>query len=163
MIKMRHAIITGTTIDARSTLCELPPLENDGSPVVWCPRTLGRDLTPTEIQRTMRLKRAVSVTSMPGKDTHCIPDRKIKLISKLPTWNSKLGSLVLGFKNKRVKSASSKNFLLVNSDSSNRVIFQFGKAKNVYNLDYRKPLSPLQAFGIGLSQFLFKVAVSCRK
>ena len=56
----------------------------------------------------------------------------------------------------RVTCASVKNFQLVRVDDPERVIMQFGKVGNDrFHLDYRAPLTALQAFAIILSQFNF--------
>ena len=61
-----------------------------------------------------------------------------------------------------MKQASIKNFILVeDSDDeniSNRNLLVFGKIDdNTFSLEFVDPLSPLQAFGIAVSQFDFKL------
>lgn len=56
----------------------------------------------------------------------------------------------------RVTCASVKNFQLVRADDPEHVIMQFGKVgDDRFHLDYRAPLTALQAFAIILSQFNF--------
>jgi Tub family len=56
-----------------------------------------------------------------------------------------VGAYVLNF-NGRVTMASVKNFQLVSPDDHETVVLQFGRvAKDVFNVDYQWPLSPLQA------------------
>lgn len=44
-------------------------------------------------------------------------------------------------------------------DELETVIVQFGRVgKDLFTLDFRFPLSPLQAFGIALSSFDYKLA-----
>jgi len=98
--------------------------DNDCS-VVWCPRT-------------PRVKGATD---------------SIELKTKLPKWNPKTRSMVLDFAG-RVKKASARNFQLciegVGCDGE--VFLQYGKVKKgLYALDFRHPLSPLQALGVALS------------
>ena len=78
-----------------------------------------------------------------------------------PKWDSRMGRYVLNFSH-RVSEASVKNFILVpSSDTTNdpeKHVLQFGKAsEHVFSLDFRHPLSPLQAFGIALSSFDYKI------
>lgn len=80
----------------------------------------------------------------------------------LPVWLSSrvaaVGAYVLNF-NGRVTMASVKNFQLVDPDDQENVLLQFGRVgKDVFNMDYQWPLSPLQAFAICLSSFDYKIA-----
>merc|ERR1719382_2372785 len=75
--------------------------------------------------------------------------------NKPPKWNEQIGAFVLNF-NKRVTQASVKNFQLTNDDDSPDppVFLQFGRVgKDVFNMDFRHPFSPFQAFAICLSSF----------
>ncbi|OQR95530.1 tubby, partial [Thraustotheca clavata] len=66
------------------------------------------------------------------------------LINKPPRWNDQVGAYVLNF-NGRVTMAS--------------VILQFGRVgKELFTMDFRAPLCPLQAFAITLSSFDSKLA-----
>jgi len=76
--------------------------------------------------------------------------------TKLPKWNDEVGSLVLQFRNKRVRMASSKNFILTDKNDPQKLVFQLGKCQSGrFNLDFKNPMSPLQAFGIALSAYGF--------
>ena len=84
----------------------------------------------------------------------------VRLMNKLPEWNEELQSLVLRFNKGRVLAPSAKNFLMCMMDGQdNREgVLQFGKTrKKRYALDFRHPVSPLQAFGICLSLFNWNV------
>ena len=82
----------------------------------------------------------------------------IAMESRLPEWNSDAGSLVLTFQEGRVREPSAKNFLLTLAGEKNKYLIQFGKVKNgKYNLDFKYPLCPLQAFGVALSAFSWKL------
>ena len=82
----------------------------------------------------------------------------VPLVNKPPRWNESVGAYVLNF-NGRVTMASVKNFQLVVPDDEDRVVLQFGRIdKNTFTMDFQWPLSPLQAFGIVLSSFDYKLA-----
>jgi hypothetical protein len=84
--------------------------------------------------------------------------------NQLPYWDKSSKSLLLKFKRGRVKVASPKNFILsrdedptapLNPDAE--AILQFGKrSPGVFSLDYRNPISALQAFGIALTMFCWQ-------
>jgi hypothetical protein len=77
--------------------------------------------------------------------------------NKPPKWNDQIGAFVLNF-NKRVTQASVKNFQLTNNDDPDTVYLQFGRVgKDVFNMDFRYPFSPFQAFAICLSSFDYKL------
>mmetsp|Transcript_58313 Transcript_58313/g.104746 ORF Transcript_58313/g.104746 Transcript_58313/m.104746 type:complete len:504 (-) Transcript_58313:90-1601(-) len=80
--------------------------------------------------------------------------------NKPPKWNETVGAFVLNF-NKRVTQASVKNFQLATSDDQEEektVFLQFGRVgKDVFNMDFRFPFSPFQAFAICLSSFDYKL------
>lgn len=77
--------------------------------------------------------------------------------NRQPKWNDQIGAYVLNF-NKRVTMASVKNFQLQSADDSDSIYLQFGRVgKEVFNIDFRYPLSPFQAFAICLSSFDFKL------
>mmetsp|Transcript_19587 Transcript_19587/g.55226 ORF Transcript_19587/g.55226 Transcript_19587/m.55226 type:complete len:275 (+) Transcript_19587:96-920(+) len=73
------------------------------------------------------------------------------LSSKLPVWNDEVGSLVMDFKGRRVV-ASAKNFQLARAESPNHVVCQHGKiGANTFGLDFKYPLTVIQAFSISLT------------
>jgi hypothetical protein len=77
--------------------------------------------------------------------------------NKSPKWNDTIGAYVLNF-NKRVTEASVKNFQLVSSSDPDTVFLQFGKVgKDAFNVDFRHPMSPFQAFAICLTAFEYKL------
>jgi len=81
------------------------------------------------------------------------------LKNKPPKWNEQVGAYVLNF-NGRVTRASVKNFQLYNpAKDPEAVIMQFGRVgKDAFTMDYQAPLCALQAFGIALSSFDYKIA-----
>ena len=77
----------------------------------------------------------------------------MRLHNKDPTL--KHGNYHLNFHG-RVTVASVKNFQLVRPDEPERIVAQFGKVgTDRFHLDFREPLTALQAFAIVLSQFNF--------
>ena len=85
-------------------------------------------------------------------------DNFLSLMNKPPAWNAAVGAYVLNF-NGRVTEASVKNFQLVDKEDIDHVILQFGKCgKDKFTMDIKYPMSPLQAFGICLSSFDYKIA-----
>lgn len=83
----------------------------------------------------------------------------VTLKNKSPKWNDVANAYVLNF-NGRVTQPSVKNFQIVDEkDSEEVVIMQFGRVgDNDFTCDFQYPLSPLQAFGIALSSFDYKIA-----
>jgi len=83
----------------------------------------------------------------------------VVLKNKQPKWNDQVGAYVLNF-NGRVTRASVKNFQLCNvAKDPDQVIMQFGRVgKDAFTMDYQFPLCGLQAFGIALSSFDYKIA-----
>ena len=81
------------------------------------------------------------------------------LKNKPPKWNEQVGAYVLNF-NGRVTRASVKNFQLYNpAVDQEAVVMQFGRVgKDAFTMDYQHPLCALQAFGIALSSFDYKIA-----
>lgn len=85
-------------------------------------------------------------------------DELVVMRNKPPRWNSELNAYCLNF-NGRVTEASVKNFQLVTDDNHNYVILQFGKCGDAtFTMDYRWPMSALQAFAICLTSFDHKLA-----
>lgn len=87
-------------------------------------------------------------------------DEDVQILkNKQPKWNEQVGAYVLNF-NGRVTRASVKNFQLCNTAiAPDTVLMQFGRVgKDSFNMDYQYPLCALQAFGIALSSFDYKIA-----
>lgn len=107
----------------------IPGLYTDGSRVVWCPLAGRGDLGdfPEDNYEAQHL------------------------ITKQPSWNDAVESLVLDFKGRNV-TASAKNFQLALTQKPDHVICQFGKiGPQTFSLDFRYPLSVIQAFGMSLT------------
>ena len=67
-------------------------------------------------------------------------------------------AFVLNF-NGRVDKASVKNFQLIDEYDDNKIYMQFGRVgKDAFTMDFQYPLCALQAFGIALSSFDYKIA-----
>lgn len=85
-------------------------------------------------------------------------DGLVCLRNKDPVWNENLKAYVLNFGG-RVTLASVKNFQLIDPERPSDVVVQFGKVDDdLFTLDFRYPLSPLQAFLIALSSLDRKLA-----
>eukprot|EP00457_Paulinella_chromatophora_P009024 gb/GEZN01009075.1/.p1 GENE.gb/GEZN01009075.1/~~gb/GEZN01009075.1/.p1 ORF type:complete len:411 (-),score=50.95 gb/GEZN01009075.1/:129-1316(-) len=68
------------------------------------------------------------------------------LVNKEPIFNTQVNAYVLDFKG-RVSEASVKNFQLVDRNNADVVLLQFGRVgSDKFNMDFRYPLSPMQAF-----------------
>jgi len=108
-----------------------------------------RVLKPTSTQESMLERYKVL------KDD---PDVMI-LKNKPPKWNDQVGAYVLNF-NGRVTRASVKNFQLSDPKGDpDVVVMQFGRVgKDAFTMDFQYPLCALQAFGIALSSFDYKIA-----
>jgi hypothetical protein len=107
-----------------------PSLLSNDSRVVWCPK-LGRgDLGAEFLKETCEWQ---------------------QLVTKAPVWNDAVGSLVLDFKGRTVI-PSAKNFQLSCGSSQDQVVCQCGKIGNdKFSVDFKYPLSVIQAFGISLT------------
>ncbi|KAI6196667.1 hypothetical protein M3Y94_01136200 [Aphelenchoides besseyi] len=85
-------------------------------------------------------------------------EEMIILNNKQPQWNEDTQSYVLNFHG-RVTQASVKNFQIVHHLNQDYVVMQFGRINNeTFTMDFRYPLSPIQAFGIAMSSFHGKLA-----
>ena len=91
------------------------------------------------------------------------------LDTKKPEWSEKLQAWTLNFAG-RVKAASKRNFMLVIEQTDADLVSEFGSkipllrfgkiSKDRYALDFRYPLSPVQALGIALTTFASKLMVT---
>jgi len=118
----------------------VPNVDDNGERVV---------LKPTSLEDTM-LERYKAAKS----------DENVQVLkNKQPKWNDQVGAYVLNF-NGRVTRASVKNFQLCNvAKDPDLVVMQFGRVgKDAFTMDYQWPLCGLQAFGIALSSFDYKIA-----
>lgn len=78
--------------------------------------------------------------------------------NKAPLWSDESGVYVLNFHG-RVTRASVKNFQIVHRDDPDYLVLQFGRiAPDMFTMDFRFPLCPLQAFAICLSSLDWKLA-----
>jgi len=106
----------------------IPGFDQDGLRLVWCPMSFGCNLAEAHESSEVR-----------------------ELVSKMPTWNSELQSLVLDFKDRAVDT-SAKNFQLVQRKRPDNLVCQFAKqGPRTFLLDFAYPLSIVQAFGVALS------------
>jgi len=111
---------------------DLPSLDSEGSPNVWCTRSAGRS----------------GIASAEGK---------LHLVSRRPRWSAERKGLTQDFQG-RCSCASSKNIQLDSTlDSAVRgskqpaELLQGKIGENTFTLDYQHPLGMAQAFAIALS------------
>ncbi|PIC44199.1 hypothetical protein B9Z55_004649 [Caenorhabditis nigoni] len=80
------------------------------------------------------------------------------LTNKSPQWNDETQSYVLNFHG-RVTQASVKNFQIIHPNSPEYIVMQFGRvSEDEFTMDFRYPLSAVQAFGIAMTSFHGKLA-----
>uniref|UniRef100_A0A914E151 Tubby-like protein n=1 Tax=Acrobeloides nanus TaxID=290746 RepID=A0A914E151_9BILA len=85
-------------------------------------------------------------------------DEMVSLHNKQPVWNEDTQSYVLNFHG-RVTQASVKNFQIIHNANPDYIVMQFGRVNSEnFTMDFRYPLSPLQAFGIAMTSFHGKLA-----
>jgi len=110
----------------------IPGLYSDGSRVVWCP-CLGRgDLANPE-----------------GNGRSALEVQH--LITRSPDWNEDCQSLVLDFRGRCIQS-SPKNFQLALRQKPDHVVCQYGKiGPSTFGLDFKYPLSVVQAFSASMT------------
>jgi hypothetical protein len=73
-----------------------------------------------------------------------------KLVTRKAFWNQSMQTLVLDFKQRDVTS-SAKNFQIVR-EATQRILLQHGKiGDNLFALDFRAPLSIVQAFAMSIT------------
>ncbi|VDM80545.1 unnamed protein product [Strongylus vulgaris] len=90
-------------------------------------------------------------------------DDIIVMQNKSPVWNEDSQSYVLNFHG-RVTQASVKNFQIIHDHDrklifSDYIVMQFGRISDeCFSMDFRYPLSALQAFGIAMTSFHGKLA-----
>ena len=83
----------------------------------------------------------------------------LALQNRPPWWNIELGSFVLNFGG-RVSVASVKNFQLCARDNQDAILLQFGRiqGRHSFTMDFRHPLSAVQAFSIAISSLQSKIS-----
>jgi tubby and related proteins len=83
-----------------------------------------------------------------------------RLETRKPIWSDDLEAWTMDFHG-RVKLASKKNFLLVSENAPDEVIMLFGKvSKTHFSLDFKAPMTVMQAFCIALTSFADKMLVT---
>jgi hypothetical protein len=104
---------------------------------------------PTKYAETMRSDVSAGQTS-----------NMIRLVSNPPIWDEATRSHILDFHG-RARLASVKNFQLIRDGQFDNIILQFGKeTRDSFTLDFKYPMTALQAFAIALSSFDPKLGVT---
>lgn len=142
---------------------KIPGVGMNGSPVVWCSR--GKSGTPTSSPcRSPTRQKIVDFSDYGDASPVVSPERASPvgfslstgresetLTTKMPTWNEEFECLVLDFEGRSVTS-SAHNFQLAHSEDPAQLLCQYGKiGPTTFSLDFKKPLSVVQAFGVSLS------------
>jgi Tub family len=83
----------------------------------------------------------------------------LALQNRPPWWNVELGSFVLNFGG-RVSVASVKNFQLCERSNQDVIMLQFGRihGRHSFTMDFRHPLTAVQAFSIAISSLQSKIS-----
>mmetsp|Transcript_21264 Transcript_21264/g.59155 ORF Transcript_21264/g.59155 Transcript_21264/m.59155 type:complete len:1247 (-) Transcript_21264:2159-5899(-) len=83
----------------------------------------------------------------------------LTLQNRPPWWNVELGSFVLNFGG-RVSVASVKNFQLCDRNDQDHIMLQFGRieGRHAFTMDFRYPLTAVQAFAIAISSLQSKIS-----
>uniref|UniRef100_A0A7S4EM77 Tubby C-terminal domain-containing protein n=2 Tax=Pseudo-nitzschia australis TaxID=44445 RepID=A0A7S4EM77_9STRA len=83
----------------------------------------------------------------------------LALQNRPPWWNVELGSFVLNFGG-RVSVASVKNFQLCDRNDQDHIMLQFGRieGRHAFTMDFRYPLTAVQAFAIAISSLQSKIS-----
>ena len=84
----------------------------------------------------------------------------LALQNRPPWWNIELGSFVLNFGG-RVSVASVKNFQLCDRNDQDYIMLQFGRiqGRHSFTMDFRHPLTAVQAFAIAISSLQSKLSL----
>lgn len=89
-------------MEFRSISVSIPSVSITGTRKVWCPRSF-RMVHPN-----------IAVSTNVNEAIKLYPKMSLKLVSKLPEWNSEAGNLVVKFEGTgRILTASAKNFILL--------------------------------------------------
>jgi hypothetical protein len=145
------------------------------------PRRSLSDVNTAEFQaaRFVHLNRRRKSLSLNLRKELMDPVPPVRLGTKMPRWDDDAESLVLGFERNRVHASSSKNLIITvqssvlgldfldkrgrrrkagkskrNKKGSEHAVLQFGKTTSGrFNIDFRYPMSPIQAFALAVSSF----------
>jgi tubby and related proteins len=86
--------------------------------------------------------------------------RVIRMKTRQPIWSDEVDAWTMDFHG-RVKLASKKNFQLIDVNKPDETLMLFGKVtKNHFSLDYKMPLTVVQALAVALSSFADKMMVT---
>lgn len=142
----------------------VPDVDEDGERVSFRPQVIVQRISARAPARPAYLPRdpctQAADESMLERYKFAQDDDEVQVLkNKPPKWNDQVGAYVLNF-NGRVTRASVKNFQLYNpSKDPEAVLMQFGRVgKDAFTMDFQHPLCALQAFGIALSSFDYKIA-----
>jgi len=139
----------------------IPPVVNGTKSAVWCPVFTGKDLgclSPSASSRSSSTSMSPSRRRTPSKALlpECLPgdlDEPLSLTSRLPEWDAHVESLVLDFQGRSNLCVSPRNFMLeYGSGRDAEIVFQHAQnGRSTWCLDYKHPLSTVQAFAIAMA------------
>lgn len=120
------------SVTPREMRVSIPAIEDDGTPYIFRPLVESQSILLRAKARDSKL---------------------LYLGNKTPRYNEEQKSYVLDF-GSRVTTASIKNFQLIAPGYEDNILMQFGRSgSNKFTMDFKWPLSPIQAFGLVLSCF----------
>jgi hypothetical protein len=100
-------------------------------------------------------------TNAANEDGYMPPDDfgLLALQNRPPWWNIELGAFVLNFGG-RVSVASVKNFQLCDRTDHDNIMLQFGRihGRHSFTMDFKYPLTAVQAFAIAISSLQSKIS-----
>jgi len=152
----------------------VPPLIGGTQSAIWCPAWTGKDLgrgsaTPTRKnseplspcksgisgQSPISSSRTLTPTVRSSVSFELLPeeqDKALQLFTRLPIWDPEVECLVLNFVNRKPFRCTPRNFMVADgTGQGDRVIFQHCQmSEQSWCLDFRHPLSVVQAFAIAL-------------
>eukprot|EP00930_Biecheleria_cincta_P047254 TRINITY_DN32711_c0_g1_i1.p1 TRINITY_DN32711_c0_g1~~TRINITY_DN32711_c0_g1_i1.p1 ORF type:complete len:338 (-),score=55.31 TRINITY_DN32711_c0_g1_i1:12-1025(-) len=133
----------------------VPPLISEDTSALWCPAWTGKDLGG---KPSIGASPTASLTPKNGRSffPQLMPEEgsdSIHLWTKLPIWNSEFEALILKFEERSMLQSSPRNFMVCGPEGPEaRPVFQHAQiAPNTWCLDFKNPLSSIQAFALAMS------------
>jgi len=162
LIKHSRRTIGDKMVRVHNLDVHVPPLVNGTKSAVWCPVFTGKDLgsrSPSSPSSNSSSKSASPTRRRFTSEFHIgslLPtdqDEPLKICTRLPEWDKEVESLVLNFKDRRNLCSSPRNFMLeYGCGKDAEIVLQHAQnGKSTWCLDYKHPLSAVQAFAIAMA------------